>query len=247
MGFFGFLKSAAKKIGSTVASGAKTLGASAVKHVIPTPVMALYDFIARQPLLKHFSASSQAFLNRCGNGVITHIQISRTLIQAPMHSLLNLITIGKWNEARNDLKFDKLYHLFMIISYKLNGRINQVILEKNERPQFVQANARGGEMINVPVDSNLTITDFCDNAIKRVGVSRYFVYDAFNRTNAGGNCQRFVDDNLSSSRGVRYISTMREFVMQSVDELIKRLPDYTGNVAQAVTNFFSKLKTGFLG
>ena len=247
MGFFGFLKSAKKKIGNTIASGAKTLGSAAVKHVIPTPVMALYDFISRQPLLKHFSSSSQAFLNKCGNGIITHIKVSRTLIQAPMNTLLNFITLGKWKEAKNDLNIDKLYHLYMIITYKLDGKLSQVILEKNERPRFVQANARGGEAIDVPVSPNITLTEFCDNAIKRVGVNRYFIYDAFNRTNAGGNCQRFVDDNLSSSRSVHYIATMKEFVLQSVDELIKRLPQYTGNVAQAATNFFSRLKTGFVG
>ena len=239
----GFIKRGLKTLGSNVLQGAKTLGASTVQHVIPTPLMALYDFISRQPLLKNFSRQAQAFLSENGDSVIQRIEVSRTLLSSAMNKMLNLVSLGKFNEAKDDLNMDKLYHLFMIITYYKNG-MKQVILEKNERPRFVQANARGGEMVSIPISPSLTINEMCNNAIKSVGASRYFVYDAFNRTNAGGNCQRFIDDNLRCSREISYTQQARQFILQNAQELIKRLPQYTGNVAQALTNFFSRLKTG---
>ena len=232
-GFLAFLKTRAKAIGHY-----------AVKRAVPAPIHALIDLVATQPLLRHFSPASQQFINAHGRGVITGIQISRTLISNTMHNLLNLITIGQWNAAREMLNYDKLYHLFMIISYRDERGLQRVILEKNERPQFVQADARGGEIVDVSVGGSLTIFDFVNNAIRRVGASRYFVYDAFNRTAVAGNCQRFVDDNMIASPQVRYNAHIRGFVMQNVQELIRRLPEYTGNVAKMVTDFYSRLRTG---
>jgi len=245
---FGFIKKGVKKIGSYVASHVKKIGSGTLKSMVPAPISALYDYINNQPLLKNFSSAAQRFLASNGEGLILKVIVSRTLITNAMHTLLNLITRGDWNNAKQMCAFDKLYHLYMTITYKINGQVKQIILEKNERPQFNQASDRkGAEHIQVPVIGDVTITEMCNNAIKRVGPSRYFVYDAFNRTNQAGNCQRFIDDNLASSKSFSYYQQARAFILQNVSELIRYIPNYTGNVAQAVTSFFSKLKTGFIG
>jgi hypothetical protein len=203
---------------------------------MPTPLTALYDYINSQPLLKSFSNAAKNFLRTNGGGVIKAIQVCRTPLSNTIQALLNLITFGQFNEARKQLNMDRLFHLYMRISYNLNGANKQIILEKNQMPVFSFPNVRRGEEnISVPVSGQLMLEDMCSNAIKKVGNNRYFVYNAFSN-----NCQQFINDNLNSSPQIATNANIQNFIMQDVTTLISKQPWYTAKVASFITNFANK-------
>jgi F0F1-type ATP synthase gamma subunit len=228
MGFFNFLKRTAKVIGKNVANVGKSLGHN---------VSRLYNFINDQPLLKSFSEIAKQFLGVYGEAIITGISICRTPISNTLSRLLNLISLGNWSLAQQDAKYDKLYHLFMLISYNLNGLTGKIIYEKNDKPEFHGANRSLGETIPVQILKNCTINEMCNDAIGRVGAQRYFVYkwDTF-------NCQQFIKDNLINP-AFNYTVGVNNFVMQDISQLVKRIPNFSNELINKVTTFFNKFKT----
>ena len=228
MGVFAFFKKTAKSLGSNIARVGKVIGHGISK---------VYNFINDQPLLRSFSEIAKQFLNIYGEAIITGISVCRTPVSNTIQRVLNLISLGNWNLAKNDAKYDKLFHLFMLISYNLNGLTGKIIYEKNDKPEFHGANRPLGEVIPVQILQNCTINEMCGDAIAKVGAQRYFVYrwDTF-------NCQQFVKDNLINP-AFNYTVGVNNFVMQDISMLIKRIPNFTSELMNKVTTFFNKLKT----
>jgi len=228
MGIFAFIKRGAKTIGSNVAGLGKQIGNN---------VSRLYNFINDQPLLRSFSEIAKQFLNLYGEAIITGLTICRTPVNNMITRTLNLISLGNWSLAQQDAKYDKMFHLFMLISYNLNGLTGKIIYEKNDKPEFKGANRPLVEVMPVQILHNCTINEMCGDAIAKVGAQRYFVYkwDSF-------NCQQFVKDNLINP-AFNYTNAINNFVIQPLDQLVKRIPNFTSDLMNKVTTFFNKLKT----
>jgi hypothetical protein len=192
------------------------------------------------PLLKEFSASAQAFLKANGDEVIKAIAVCRTPLGAGLNKVLDLITRGGWEEAKKSLNMDKLYHTFMRVTY--GDKV--VVIEKNDRPQFTKSQGNmkreNEERINVDVRDGLTINKMMSNAIGRVGHTKFFVYDAFST-----NCQRFLNDCLTSSPQIAYTAGVKAFVMQDAKGLLEKQPKVIGLIAKAATNLVNKAKHAY--
>jgi len=223
-----FLKRAVRVLGQVVAPN--PLARKAVDHFT-------------RPVSTYWTPQAFNFLEKKGAGVIERILVCRTPVSGTIQRVLNLLSLGKFDEAKRDLVLDKLYHTFMRISYVLNGAHHQVVLEKNEKPYFTEsASRKGEENVVVPVSGQLTIRDFVTNAIRKAGYNRYFVYDAF--TN---NCQRFVLDNLTSSPQVQVSPAVIAFVNQNAEQLLSRIPGYVSPVSRVLTNTANRTESVIRG
>ena len=166
-----------------------------------------------------------------GPGLVANIIVRREPIMSFVDKALNFITLGRWNKAKADLHYDKLYHLGMVVSLTMpDGLERAVMLEKNEviniTPNFTMTPKM--DFVRVPVTQALTLRDMLDNTQAYMGED-YFRYDPFKN-----NCQRFIDSILSANELNN--PTAHAFIVQPVDALLQKLPGYTGKVARAITD-----------
>jgi len=166
-----------------------------------------------------------------GVGVVANIIIRREPIQSFVDKALNVISFGKWNKAKDELNYDKLYHLSMVVSLTMpDGLERAVMMEKNEviniTPNFSMSPKM--DFVRVPVSQQLTLKEMLDNTQGFMGAD-YFTYDPFKN-----NCQRFIDSVLTANS--LNTPNAHAFIVQPVEELLKKLPGYTGKVARAITD-----------
>lgn len=166
----------------------------------------------------------QRLLNTIGNKKVFNIKICRSVVPKYLETLLNLISLGKFNEAKIKNDFDKFYHLYM--TFDVDNK--KYMLEKNQLINLSSAPKQCDEMINIP-SNGIILNDMLENARKKLGDTNFFTYDAFNR-----NCQAFItailkSNNISSSKS-------EKFIYQNIEGLKRDLPSYVPKVTKFLTD-----------
>lgn len=184
-----------------------------------------------KPNLDGFNNTSNKTIMAYGDNVITELEIMRTPLSQMLHKIFNLITFNKWDEIRKKYGYDKLFHLALIATVKVNGVDKKVIMEKNE---VVNINTNiniepNSEIFKVALQGkSLKINDLLDNARNSVGNNTFFDYDAFSN-----NCQFFIKYLLQYSG---LLTPQAEaFIFQDLKEVIKELPSYVSPITKGVT------------
>ena len=75
-----------------------------------------------------FSNKIKKILNKYGERKIRAIRIGRRPINNKVEKAFNIISLGKWSKLRDQYYYDKLFHLFLIITLE-DGSV--ISLEKN--------------------------------------------------------------------------------------------------------------------
>jgi hypothetical protein len=177
----------------------------------------------------------QLIKNKGNLKIVGDVYIARKPIQGIIDTLFNILSMGKFDEAKNNLSYDDLYHLFIIITLE-DGTMLRV--EKNQDINIAPSPAlTNTEFIKVPVEFlNLTLFGSLENTRKLMGDSKFYGYDAF--TN---NCQDFVLSWLKSNGVLNINPQLESFVKQNAGELLKTTPQYTDIVAKGITTGASYL------
>jgi hypothetical protein len=178
-----------------------------------------------------FSNKIKKILKQYGNENIVSIRIGRRPINKLVETAFNIISIGKWNELRNQYYYDKLFHLFLIITLQDGTKLS---LEKNDIVNMNVNDSRcsesGVDCIEIEYPQNsMTVNDLVKKPLDRIGKNNYFVYDPFKL-----NCQIFIKSVLETF-GL-YNSNINNFVYQDLTNIIKNLPFYVSWVGKAVTD-----------
>lgn len=229
-GFFSDIFAKAKKVAQTVAAKLTTRNLQAVSDVLATGVREDYPPDVRDVLSKY------------GMGQVFRLAIYREPIKSYIDTVLNIISLGQWNAAKNKMNYDKMFHLSMVASLNMpNGDKVDIKIEKNEvidiTPQFkIASNA---EVITVPVPCCFTMSNMLDNAKREMGPP-FFKYDAFSN-----NCQSFILGILKAN----HLDTPEvvQFVSQNAEALMKELPEHVPAFASTLTNlagFWNRLYKG---
>jgi hypothetical protein len=202
---------------------------STIKRGVSSAVGAVKQRFAdvTQGIRKDYPPDVRRVIAKYGEQPITKIVIHREPIQSFITKALNFITLGKWEEVRGTLPYDKLFHLRMYVSLADGTRL---ICEKNQVLNIkpVSETAGVGESMDVPLNKPLTLKQFLDAGAQRAG-DAFFLYDAF--TN---NCQMFVDG-LLTANGLNN-PQLQTFVKQDVQQLADKLPGYVGKIARGATD-----------
>lgn len=168
----------------------------------------------------------RALLEKYGDQRITMLQVGRFPIYSVIERLANIISLGKWEENKAKLKYDKMFHLFFIItledgfSFKLER--NQVVTVKTDTTaqkdeERMSVNPKGA-----------TLAKFLGKGEDKAKPQNLWVYDSISN-----NCQCFVRDCL---RGIgAWNSALHSFVMQDAASLIEGFSWFKG-IARAVTD-----------
>ena len=173
-------------------------------------------------------------LGEIGNEEITSMYAARAPVAAALEGALSLLAAGKWEGAKAAGGFDKVYHLRLII----NGKYT---LEKVERVSLTRGVGEPSETCKIPLEQpdpsgqarylpvKITIGELYSHAQDVMGEQRFYAYDAF--TN---NCQAFVATVLQANGLLT--PTVRAFVVQDAETLLKHTPEYLSGVARTLTN-----------
>ena len=178
-----------------------------------------------------FSNKIKKILKEYGNENIVSIRVGRRPINKLVEKAFNIISIGKWNELRNQYYYDKLFHLFLIITLQDGTKLS---LEKNDIVNMNVNDSRcsesGVDCIELEYPQNsITVNDLVKKPLDRIGKNDYFVYDPFKL-----NCQIFIKSVLETF-GL-YNSKVNDFVYQDLTNIIKNLPFYVKWTGKAVTD-----------
>lgn len=191
------------------------------------------------PVRKGLSPANQAYKNEIGNIPISSLKVMRTPLKQYIGTALNVLSLGKWQEAVKKYGYDRVFHL-SIVGTLTDGR--QFITEKNEtvqlRPFKPTDVSSETQTINVPIinTSGLTINQLFDNA-ERTKADAFWKYDPI--TN---NCQDYVITMLGASHLLN--QTLVDFIKQDVAEIQKEI-DKRNPLASRIMSGITDLASRF--
>jgi DNA adenine methylase len=178
---------------------------------------------------KNFSPSARKVLAEYGDSPISYMMVHRKPIQSAIHTAFQLVTLGQWNNARAQTNQDRLFHLGLVLGVVKDGKVQPILVEKNEVINVAPTNPEGGESMPTPEPKQTTLNQFLENGLKAVGPDRFFTYDPFQN-----NCQDFVSLLLNANGGMS--PEVEAFVKQPIDQLVKRIPGWTNAIARSITD-----------
>lgn len=157
------------------------------------------------------------FIEDNGYKRIESITVYRQPIMSIISKLLNILSLGRWDQAKNKIHYDDLFHLYMIV--QLNDD-TKAIVEKNQDINVTDdIKTRDANTNSIVIDMkgrHPTLLELLDNTRRGMG-ARFYNYQF-----ASNNCQDFLlailqYNGLSSPQATA-------FIKQNVAELVKTLP-----------------------
>jgi hypothetical protein len=174
---------------------------------------------------------------------IKEIYAFRKPVMAVLNTILNAISLGKFEEAKKKSNYDNLFHLGLII---VLDDETHIVVEKNERIDMElikKENMKNwGELKPVEITNEITFGELLENAQKGMGAN-YFKYSPF-----GNNCQVYAQSVLKYSDLLD--EETNNFIYQPLESIVEMIPKSTATIAKAVTTlggFFANLKSKVTG
>ena len=178
-----------------------------------------------------FSNIIKKILKKYGDKNIRAIRIGRRPINSLVEKAFQIISLGKWEENRKKYPYDRLFHLFLVLTMD-DGTV--ISFEKNSIVTMTENDSRCS-MPNVecieleyPADS-ITLDELVKKPLEKIGKEKYFIYNPFSQ-----NCQIFLSEVLKTFN--LYSPKAKEFVYQNISEIVERLPFYVEYIAKTVTD-----------
>jgi hypothetical protein len=172
-------------------------------------------------------------IEQFGSMTVRHIRIGRTPLPSLITGALNVVTLGAFSKMMKKSPYDKLYHLFIILTLD-NGKT--MLVEKNEaihlalNPPAMPRNTSWLDVNTIP--STLTFHLLMENTKKAMG-NLFFPYDP-----TKNNCQDFIIAIFKSNNMLT--QDVMAFVKQDVASLFKNFEN-TKALMNAVTTLGSKV------
>lgn len=151
-------------------------------------------------------------LKTMGDAEISKIDIARTPLSTGLKVVLNLISLGNFQKRLNQLPYDKLYHLALILTTS-KGKF---VLEKNELINMKKftSNSKNTEIKTISsIPKGLTANIILAKTKQNMG-GKFLSYSGYDN-----NCQTFAYSALISN-GLGDSET-KQFVLQDTQHLFK--------------------------
>ena len=165
-----------------------------------------------------------------GNKEIDYIQVARNPLTTFTKLGLDVISLGEFTKRANKLPYDKLYHLYMIITLK-DGK--NVLVEKNEVINMEMKGVRkDAESRKIDVNKSLTLNTLMSNTKRYMG-RKFLPYSGWNN-----NCMDFIMGILKANKLGN--SKFYKFVKQDTTSIFKGSPMFR-NLTDFITNLGAKV------
>lgn len=163
-------------------------------------------------LLRSAPSTVVEFLSKHGNEVVETLRLERHPIGAVYHTIVNLVSRGKFAQRKKKLKYDQVYHLYLVI----NGRW---IVEKNSKVEFKRFAPRERFEAQHLAASGVRrdLNTMMKNLEQKTEAPKIWRYNPVT-----ANCQHFIQDLLRSNGWLTHYAN--EFIKQDTKELLKDTP-----------------------
>ena len=191
----------------------------------------IYNFVKGNR--NRFAETGRKLLDKYGEQYIKHIWIKRRPLNNAITTLGNWLTRGDMNRVKDGLKYDKLYHLYMVIMFDNNDKIQ---IEKLNVPVIsskIEQDNKDVEQINFEPRKRVKFNEFVNNGIKLMGPEKFFSYNV--RTN---NCQIFLKSLLDASNINENV--YNSFIIQDAPTLLRKLPSGVSKGLDALLNLATR-------
>jgi hypothetical protein len=191
---------------------------------------------------KDLSPADKAFKFENGTQPIVGLNVLRTPLKKYVNAGLNILTLGKFQEAVEKHGYDRMFHLFIM------GRLQngvEFILEKNETVRLRKYTSSDvnsqTELKSVNIQGkNLTIDSLFENALNNEK-DRFWAYDGLKN-----NCQDFVLSVLGSSGLLN--DELKQFIKQNAEGIAEEINDrnpIASTIMRGTTDFAAKMRRVF--
>jgi hypothetical protein len=137
---------------------------------------------------KEFSPSAKRVLDANGTAVITGMELHRNPLPSLYQKTLSFLSGGETDQILADKNKDKLFHLSLWVKLS-NGRTVKIEKVSSVSLSVSPKAPKQEESLEVKqVPPNLTLSEFLNKTLERVGVDKFFSYNA--ETN---NCSDFIE------------------------------------------------------
>jgi len=186
-----------------------------------------------------YSYESQRTLQLYSAQPVTELVIHRKPIPSVMNTLLNIISVGKWNTERNkNNQLNTLYHLTLECTLA-DG--TKVFCQKNERIEITTCYipTLQTEFCHVPFNGKtFTLNEMLKKTNELMGDSKYFLFSPMDN-----NCQVYIKNILTAMD--LYSETVDKFVFQNVDEVAATFGPFTNKCIELVKGLIKIKNTLF--
>jgi len=203
---------------------------------IPTDLPSVISHPITQRILRTvFTPSrelSNAFKNvmsKYGNMRVLNATIRRAPISSTLNSLMNIISLGKFDQFRKEKNFDKFFHLGIVLQLA-NGK--RLLLEKNAKPEFSESftDTKDTQYKGpVRVKGNPTLNEFIQRTIDKNSIYKFTNYDALDN-----NCQKFILMLLEANDSLT--PDLKNFIYQDITGIVQRLPSFVDKISRGATD-----------
>jgi hypothetical protein len=176
----------------------------------------------------------QQWLDAHGHTSVKSLRVRRAPIQAGLDYAFQLVSGGKWQDAKNKVGYDNMFHLSLV------GNNGGFLMEKLDRINVTDKvdSPPNPQFMDVPgvAEKNLTIKGMLDATQRLMGEQNFFHYHPF--TN---NCQVFILKVLEANGLLT--EGLRDFIFQPVDQIVDDLPGFLPSFAHTLTNLGANINT----
>jgi len=177
---------------------------------------------------RQFNPTITKLIGIYGDEIINTITVYRKPIQSYINTVLNTLSFGRFNKNLKETNYDKLFHLYMIVTI---GEYNWFIVEKNERINIAKIKTIDNKIENRPVNLNnqkLSLNMLFNNTIKEIGIDNFFIYKSHS-----WNCQNFIYNILKSNNLLN--DDLNTFILQDTEKIFNKL-GYLKTFSDTLTN-----------
>lgn len=173
--------------------------------------------------------SFRKFLKEHGDEPITHLELTRTPIDSIATGLMQVLTLGNWNDIKKKANVDRLFHTALIINKKYtlektaipNLKVGQPITNEETESLVIPVSPKVGP-------KTITIAEFVERGMNQMG-DKYYSYDGF--TN---NCQDFLRAHLRASTLLS--EGIDKFLKQDIKSLVEETPSLSKYIGRKITD-----------
>jgi hypothetical protein len=165
-------------------------------------------------------------IERVGGEPVVTLVVTRAPVQSFVRTLMNVISLGTYDQAVRSASYDSMFHLALHI----NGKY---LLDKQAVVKLqATSSAPNAEKMTVHLSSHTTIRNLIDETRAYMGPQRFSNYNS--QTN---NCQDFILAVLQANGLLT--PDLTAFIKQDADAVFRRMPSFTQKLASVMTNIGS--------